>query len=70
MKAKVKDKKPKEVKKYSALKMFGLYAISFGVNILPLLVVVIINWEACTKTQKEGVALAVAGIFFMSNANS
>ena len=59
METKVKDKK------YSKLKMVGLYAISFGVNVLPLIVVLIINWEACTKTQREGIAITVAGIFWL-----
>lgn len=49
-------------KKYSKLKMFGLYALSLFVNLLPLLIVLLINWEACTKTKREGVAISVTGI--------
>lgn len=48
--------------------MFGLYILSVLVNILPLVVVLIINWEACTKTRRECVAITVTGfvwIFFL-----
>ncbi len=62
----MKDKK--KIKKYSKFKMFGLYVLSVLVNILPLVVVLIINWESCTKTQREGIAISVTGfvwIFFL-----
>lgn len=54
-----------KVKKYSKLKMFGLYVLSVLVNILPLLVVVAINWKACTKTTREGVAISVTGVVWV-----
>lgn len=57
-----------QVKKYSKLRMFGLYTLSIVVNLLPLIVVVIIHWEVCTKTRRECVALSVTGfvwVFFL-----
>lgn len=57
-----------QVKKYSKLKMFGLYTLSVVINLLPLIFVLIINWEACTKTKREGIAISVTGfiwIFFL-----
>ena len=57
-----------QVKKYSKLKMFGLYALSLAVNLIPLIVVLIINWEVCTKTKREGIAVSVTGfvwVFFL-----
>ena len=54
-----------KVKKYSKLKMFGLYVLSVVTNILPLLVVIAINWEDCTKTTREGVAISVTGIVWV-----
>jgi hypothetical protein len=48
--------------------MFGLYVLSVVLNILPLVVVLIITWESCTKTKREGVAITVTGvcwIFFL-----
>lgn len=57
-----------QVKKYSKLKMFGLYALSLAVNLIPLIVVLIINWEVCTKTKREGIAISVTGfvwVFFL-----
>lgn len=54
-----------QVKKYSKLKMFGLYSLSVFVNILPLIVVLIINWKACTKTTREGVAITITGIAWL-----
>lgn len=61
-------KNKKKIKKYSKFKMFGLYVLSVLVNILPLVVVLIINWEFCTKTKREGIAISVTGfvwIFFL-----
>lgn len=54
-----------QTKKYSKLKMFGLYVISVIVNLLPLLIVLIINWEVCTKTIREGIAVSVTGIVWL-----
>lgn len=54
-----------QVKKYSKLKMFGLYALSVLVNLLPLIVVLIINWKNCTKTEREGVAITVTGFVWV-----
>ena len=56
------------VKKYSKIKMLGLHLLSVLVNIAPLLVVLIINWEVCTKTDRQVVALSVTGfawLFFL-----
>ena len=61
-----------QVKKYSKLKMFGLYALSLLVNLLPLIIVLIVNWEVCTKTKREGVAISVTGfvwVFFLVITN-
>ena len=49
-------------KRYSKVKMFLLYVLSLLVNLLPLIIVLIINWGVCTKTQREGVAITVTGI--------
>lgn len=60
--------KDKKIKKYSGFKMFGLYFLSVLVNVLPLVIVLIINWEFCTKTKREGIAISVTGfvwIFFL-----
>lgn len=54
-----------KAKKNNKMKMFWLYLLSFGVNILPLLIVIIFNWDDCTKTEREGLALTVAGIFWV-----
>lgn len=57
-----------QVKKYSKLKMFGLYVLSIIVNLLPLIIVLIIKWEVCTKTKSESVAISVTGfvwVFFL-----
>ena len=57
-----------EVKKYSKVKMLGLYALSLFVNLLPLIIVLVFNWNACTKTRRESVALTVTGfiwVFFL-----
>jgi hypothetical protein len=57
-----------QVKKYSKLKMCGLYLLSLLVNLVPLVIVLVINWEICTKTKREGIAISVTGfvwIFFL-----
>lgn len=57
-----------QVKKYSKLKMCGLYLLSLLVNLVPLVIVLLINWEICTKTKREGIAISVTGfvwIFFL-----
>ena len=54
-----------QVKRYSKIKMFGLYALSLLVNLLPLIIVLIVNWEVCTKTKREGVALSVTGVIWV-----
>lgn len=51
-----------QIKKYNKFKMFGLYVLSVFVNLLPLFIVILINWEACTKTRREGIALSVTGV--------
>lgn len=55
----------KKVKRYSKLKMFGLYMLSLFVNLLPLAIVVMVYWKDCTKTTREGIALSVTGIFWV-----
>lgn len=55
----------KKVKRYSKLKMFGLYMLSLFVNLLPLAIVVMVYWEDCTKTTRESVALTVTGVFWV-----
>lgn len=57
-----------QVKKYSKLKMCGLYLLSLLVNLVPLVIVLLINWEICTKTKREGIAISVTGfvwVFFL-----
>ncbi len=41
--------------------MFLLYALSVIVNLAPLIIVLIVNWEVCTKTRREGLAITVTG---------
>ena len=41
--------------------MFYLYVLSVIVNLAPLIVVLIVNWEVCTKTRREGLAITVTG---------
>ena len=55
----------KKIKRYSKLKMFGLYMLSLFVNLLPLAIVVGVYWQDCTKTTREGIALTVTGIFWV-----
>ena len=48
--------------------MCGLYLLSLLVNLVPLVIVLLINWEICTKTKREGIAISVTGfvwIFFL-----
>ena len=54
-----------QIKKYSKLKMFGLYALSLFVNLLPLMIVLFLNWEVCTKTKRESVALTTTGFVWV-----
>lgn len=57
-----------QAKKYSRLKMFSLYVLSLFVNLAPLIVVLALNWQACTKTRREGIAISVTGfvwVFFL-----
>lgn len=53
------------MKKYSKLKMFCLYCLSILVNILPLIIVLIVNWEFCTKTRRECLAISVTGVVWV-----
>ena len=53
------------VKKYSKLKMFFLYVLSIAVNLIPLIIVLIFNWEVCTKTKREGIAISVTGVVWV-----
>lgn len=57
--------KKMQIKKYSKLKMFGLYTLSLFVNLLPLIIVLIVNWEVCTKTKRETIALTTTGIVWV-----
>lgn len=57
-----------QVKKYSKFKMLCLYLLSLLVNLIPLIIVLIINWSICTKTKREGIAISVTGfvwVFFL-----
>lgn len=54
-----------KVKRYSKLKMIGLYALCLLVNIMPLIIVLIVNWNVCTKTTREAVAISSTGIVWV-----
>lgn len=53
------------VKKYSRLKMDGLFLLSILVNLIPLIIVLVVNWGICTKTKREGIAITLTGIVWV-----
>lgn len=55
----------KKTKRYSRLKMFGLGCLSVLVNLAPLLIVLLVNYELLIKTKREGLALTVTGVVWV-----
>lgn len=45
--------------------MFCLYLLRLAVNLLPLIVVLVVNYKIYTKTQQEGIALTITGVFWV-----
>jgi hypothetical protein len=54
-----------KVKRYSKFKMFGLWCLSILVNLLPLIVVLAVNYKFFITTQEESVALTITGIVWV-----
>lgn len=54
-----------QIKEYSLTKLIVFRILSVLVNILPLIVLLIINWNVYTKTRSESVALTVTGIVWL-----
>ena len=54
-----------KVKRYSKLKMFFLGCLSVVINLLPLVVVLIVNYEFIVTTKREGLALSITGVVWV-----
>ncbi len=54
-----------KIKRYKASHLLLLRLLCVLVNIAPLVVLLIINWDVYTKTRSESIALSVTGIVWL-----
>lgn len=54
-----------KINKYNVKNLFLLRILSILVNIAPLLILLIINWEVYTKTKTSSIALSFTGIVWL-----
>ncbi|MBR2377442.1 MAG: hypothetical protein IKA85_06735 [Clostridia bacterium] len=54
-----------KAKRYSKFKMFLLWCLSLTANLLPLVIVLAINYKYMVTTKEEGFALTVTGVVWV-----